>query len=62
MNKIARSVTAAFALVLVAGALSACADLESRKSASDTSAQRQADQASYDARQANRSAGTASHK
>ncbi len=60
MNKIARSVAAALALVMVAGMLSACADLESRKSASD--AQRQADQAASDAQSANYKAGQASHK
>jgi hypothetical protein len=57
MNKIARSVVAALALVLVAGALSACMDTEGRNTS-----QRQADQASYDATAANRTAATASHK
>jgi len=64
MKKLARSVTAAIAMVMVAGALSACADVEARKAAADAaaSAQRAADSAAAAARAANRAAGVSSHK
>ncbi len=64
MKKFARSVAAALALVMVAGSLSACADLEARKAASDAaaSAQRAADSAAVAAKAANRAAGVNSQK
>ena len=64
MTKIARSIAAVLAVVMVAGTLSACADMEARKAASDAaaSAQRASDSAAAAAKAANRSAGTASHK
>lgn len=64
MTKIARTITAALAIVMVAGTLSACADMEARKAAADAaaSAQRAADSAAAAAKAANRAAGTASHK
>lgn len=64
MKKFARSITAAIALVMVAGTLSACADLEARKAAADAaaSAQRASDSAAAAAKAANRAAGISSHK
>lgn len=60
MTKIARSITAVLAVVMVAGTLSACADMEARRSASDS--MRASESASASAKAANREAGKASHK
>ncbi len=66
MTKLARSITAALAVVMVAGTLAACSsnDMEARKAAADasSSAQRAADSAAEAARAANRAAGRSAHK
>jgi hypothetical protein len=64
MTKIARTITAALAMVMVAATLSACADMEARKAASDASAsaQRASDSAAMAAKAANRAHGQGAQK
>lgn len=64
MTKIARAVVAALAVVMVAGTLSACADMEARKAAADASASaaRADASAAAAAKAANRASGRAAQK